>query len=539
MRLIDSVKNFIFDKVYVAIVTIAALIGYGYEITHCSYGVDDVIYDWYIDSGRLVSMGRFTPWLINKFFKINEFTPFIIDFIGVILILLAGTVLCAVFADVIGDGKVPSWIYAVFTSLMLVYPMNGEVYIYYMHNGMGLAFLLSAIAVYLMHSNRGKKLKEQLLSDVIAVVLMVFALCCYESFSLVIVTLGVCLVLFRSFKGEKLRIKTDGLWVITVVVITAVAMILRSVITRILCVAMGLEVYQTSGGSIGWQFADNAGEIWTTLKNQLMSNYLFYGAGYFPITLFLIAVVALIVICVYFSVKNRDIWPVVLAVLVVIGQFSISFLIGVMQLYRMCQSIVVLVAFIVFAVMILLSKYKIGRIVAMALSILVVFEAAREISQLFVFEYNMCERCGDKVKSIGEYLDANYDLSQQKIVFVGDFTRSIEEADYLYISAGEPGYRFLNWCDVHVYDYDPAVVAAGRFYKIETITDGDVLTWSTNAYGYHNWATQRLFAHYGYDIRITDSTEEYYKIIDKYKDEYSDSDEDYLEIDGYVVVVLK
>ena len=82
MKLINSVKNLIFDKVYLAIVTITALAGYGYELTHCSYGVDDVIYDWYIDSGRLVSMGRFTPWLINKFFKINEFTPFIIDFIG-------------------------------------------------------------------------------------------------------------------------------------------------------------------------------------------------------------------------------------------------------------------------------------------------------------------------------------------------------------------------------------------------------------------------------------------------------------------------
>lgn len=539
MKLINSVKNLIFDKVYLAIVTITALAGYGYELTHCSYGVDDVIYDWYIDSGRLVSMGRFTPWLINKFFKINEFTPFIVDFIGVILIILAGTVLCVVFAEILGEDRVPSWIYAVFTSLMLVYPMNGEVFIYYMHNGMGVAFLLSAIAIYLMYSVKGEGLKAQLPRDILALVLMVLAICCYESFSIVIITIGVILVLLKAFSGEKIQVKTDGIWVVTVVLVTAVAMVLRSIITKILCVIMGLDVYQTSGGMIGWQFSDNAGEIGTVLKNQLMSNFLFYGAGYFPITLFLFAVVALIVLCGIVSWKNRDFWPIVLGILLVIGQFSISFLLGVMQLYRMSQSIVVLVAFSVFILLVLISKWKIGRVVAVILAGIILYGSAREISQLFVFEYNMCDRCADKVKEIGSYLQSNYDLSEKKVVFVGEFSRSMDEQDYLHIRKGEAGYRFLNWCDVHVYGYDPAVVEAGRFYKKETVTDGDVLTWSVNAYNTHNWATQKLFAHYGYDIKITDTNEEYDRVVDYYNNDCTDTQDDFIEYDDYVIVVLR
>ncbi|MBR5953192.1 MAG: glucosyltransferase domain-containing protein, partial [Pseudobutyrivibrio sp.] len=292
------------------------------------------------------------------------FTPFIIYFIGAIIIILAVTVVFKVFVEVLGEDRVPSWIYAVFTSLMLVYPMNGEVFIYYMHNGMGVAFLLSAIAIYLVYSVKGQKLKAQLLSDISALILMVLAICCYESFSLVIVTVGVCLVLLKSFIYKKIELKTDGIWVATVVVMTAVAMVLRSIITKILCAIMGLDVYQTSGGMIGWQFSDNAAEIGATLKNQLMRNFLFYGAGYFPISLFLFAVVVLLVICGIVSWKNRDFWPIVLGILLVIGQFSISFLLGVMQLYRMSQSIVVLVAFSVFILLVLISKWRIGRVVA-------------------------------------------------------------------------------------------------------------------------------------------------------------------------------
>ncbi|WP_405376673.1 hypothetical protein, partial [Pseudobutyrivibrio sp.] len=77
-----------------------------------------------------------------------------------------------------------------------------------------------------------------------------------------------------------------------------------------------------------------------------------------------------------------------------------------------------------------------------------------------------------------------------------------------------------------------------RFYKIETVTDGDVLTWSVNAYGYHNWATQKLFGHYGYDIRITDSTEEYDSVVNDFYSEYPEFDEGIVEVGDYIVVVL-
>lgn len=538
MKLINSVKNLICDKVYAAIVLISAMAGYGYELTHCSYGVDDVIYDWYIDTGRLVSMGRFTPWFINKFFKISEFTPFIVDFFGVILFILAGTVICAVLQDILKLEQSKYWLYAVFTALMILYPMNGEVFIYYMHNGMCTAFFLSSLALYFTYRVKNNHVKERLLSDFIALIFIVFAICCYESFIIVLMTLGVLVSLTESIAGTKHNIKELGSWIISLVVVVGLAAVLRSIITKILCGVMGLEVYQTSGGEIGWQFGENVGEIGRTLKNQLMSNYLFYGAGYFPITLFLFAVLSLLIILAVYSWKNKDIWPIILGIFLLIGQFSISILIGMMQLYRMSQSIVVLVAFSIFALILILSKYKAGQIVAIVLSAMLLYTSALEICRLYVFEYGMSDRCADKVKTIGEYLESNYDLDKKKVVFIGKFERSIEEDDYLYISAGEPGYKFLNWCDIHVYGYDPMVVAAGRFYKIETVTDGDVLTWSVNAYGYHNWATQKLFGHYGYDIKITDSIEEYNSVVDDFNSENEDCDECIVEFGDYIIVVL-
>ena len=150
----------------------------------------------------------------------------------------------------------------------------------------------------------------------------------------------------------------------------------------------------------------------------------------------------------------------------------------------------------------------------------------------------MCDRCADKVKEIGSYLQSNYDLGEKKVVFVGEFSRSMDEQDYLHIRKGEAGYRFLNWCDVHVYGYDPAVVEAGRLYKKETVTDGDVLTWSVNAYNSHNWVTQKLFAHYGYDIKITDSNKEYDTILSGFYEKYPEPKAGTYNFGNYIVVVL-
>lgn len=541
MDIVNNTRKLFQSRIYMCLVIVAALAGYGYEITHCSYGVDDVIYDWYIYSGKLVSMGRFTPWLINKFFRISMFSPFIVDFLGVVLLIIAGTILCGLFQSILSNKSIDVWVYSVFTSLLLVYPMNGEVYIYYMHNAIGIAFLMTSISMCLLYENFYADRFGKIRNTIISIVLIMLANSCYESFAIVVATIAGLIVLLEAYNGNKITIADHGKWFINVGIVLVISMLMRSVITKILCAYKNLDVYQTSGGTIGWQFSNEAGEIWRTLKAQLLGNYLYYGTGLFMIKLMVLAFAALLVISCVMTIKQKNIYPLLIAILLLMGQFSISILTGTMQLYRMNQSIVVLVAFIIFFLCIIISNLQnniLGKTITAIIGLIVVYNSAVHINQLFVFEYNMSERCADKVKQIGQELEA-YDLTDKKVVFLGSYSRSKEENNYLNITIGEKGYSFLNWIDINVYNYDPEFVAQGRSYKIETVTDGDVLSWSVNAYNEHNWATQKLFEHYGYDFQIVETVDEYNYVNELYNNSYAENNQEITQIDNYLIVNLR
>ena len=77
---------------------IAAIAGYGYEITHSSLGIDDVCIGLYFDDGLGVSIGRWPFYVINKIFHVTEFEPFILEFIAVLIFMFAANVWSAVLS---------------------------------------------------------------------------------------------------------------------------------------------------------------------------------------------------------------------------------------------------------------------------------------------------------------------------------------------------------------------------------------------------------------------------------------------------------
>ena len=53
-----QIEYFLRNKTYMVSLIIAAVAGYGYEITHSSLGIDDVCIGLYFDDGLGVSIGR-------------------------------------------------------------------------------------------------------------------------------------------------------------------------------------------------------------------------------------------------------------------------------------------------------------------------------------------------------------------------------------------------------------------------------------------------------------------------------------------------
>ena len=126
---------------------IAAIAGYGYEITHSSLGIDDVCIGLYFDDGLGVSIGRWPFYVINKIFHVTEFEPFILEFIAVLIFMFAAIVWSAVLRYVLGD-KLPIACYAVFSAMLLDYSLIAEVFIYYLQNGVPIIYAIVAVAVF-------------------------------------------------------------------------------------------------------------------------------------------------------------------------------------------------------------------------------------------------------------------------------------------------------------------------------------------------------------------------------------------------------
>jgi hypothetical protein len=93
-KLWEEFQYFFQQKIYVIILCLTAICGYGFEMTHPSIGIDDTAVSLYLEDGLEVVMGRWFIYLINKIFHLSDFSPFMMELIGVILLCISATLFC-------------------------------------------------------------------------------------------------------------------------------------------------------------------------------------------------------------------------------------------------------------------------------------------------------------------------------------------------------------------------------------------------------------------------------------------------------------
>ena len=74
-KLWEEFQYFFQQKIYVIILCLTAICGYGFEMTHPSIGIDDTAVSLYLEDGLEVVMGRWFIYLINKIFHLSDFSP--------------------------------------------------------------------------------------------------------------------------------------------------------------------------------------------------------------------------------------------------------------------------------------------------------------------------------------------------------------------------------------------------------------------------------------------------------------------------------
>lgn len=101
-KLWEEFLYFFQQKIYVIILSLTAICGYGFEMTHPSIGIDDTAVSLYLEDGLEVVMGRWFIYLINKIFHLSDFSPFMMELIGVILLCISATLFCVLFRRIFG-----------------------------------------------------------------------------------------------------------------------------------------------------------------------------------------------------------------------------------------------------------------------------------------------------------------------------------------------------------------------------------------------------------------------------------------------------
>ena len=93
----QELKRIICQKGYMISVALTAVMSYGFAICQPMVGVDDSAIGRYFKDGLGPIMGRFGYFLLNKICPVAEYTPFIIDFIGVLLLVMGSALWCLVW----------------------------------------------------------------------------------------------------------------------------------------------------------------------------------------------------------------------------------------------------------------------------------------------------------------------------------------------------------------------------------------------------------------------------------------------------------
>ena len=466
---LEDIRFFWKNKYYCMALYLTAVLSYGYLITHQTVGIDDTPYAYYFEEGLAAIVGRWVMFLVNKVFHVAEFAPFVTDLAGVLIFMAAVTIWCVLMRRIMGE-KVPMWGYILFASLFISNSLHSEVFTYYLHNGVATGYLFSGISLCCLWEgwNRWAEieggLRQKLCgpgalgSFAFSAICIWIAMGCYESF-MIVYLVGVCVILCtarmqgwhmrkESFGGEKEKwngvFKGADIWVALCIaaVVAVVGFVLRSLMVSGITAVFDLEyltddaVQRSITEMMGWmQDPENAG-LFGMLMKRIFVMYGVFAYAYYPIAIYVLASVLIGVICLWMSIRRRDLWITVLG----IGSFIASYLLVVVEgkatLYRAAQFLPLVSAWgLLLAVYggrgiaeYLKDKYiKIGKkaattvetIICLSL-VIILWNQCTDMNKWFYVDDMKYENAKNTVDQIAYELEGSFDLSKP-VVFTGTY----------------------------------------------------------------------------------------------------------------------
>ncbi len=448
------------NKLYILLLSLTAAGAYGFMITHETIGIDDTPSLYYFQDGLAAIVGRWVMYLVNKVANIAEFSPFLTDFAGVLILMLAVTVWCVLLKRIIGD-CIPFWGYILFSCLFLSNPLISEVYTYYLHNGIATGYLMLGISLCcfwegIVRMDEGRPFKKMVTPMLYSSVCLWIALGCYESF-MVVYLVGICIVLCSSRIQQKCKKVFKALLIAAA--IGVVAIVLRSFMIALVTFAFGLQelkdaaIQRSITEMVGWLLEPGAFSEFGMVIKRIYLMYGVFGFAYYPIAVYVLASFAVVVITIWNAIRKKDGWIFILA----LGSFVASYLLIIIEgkatLYRSAQFLPVFSAWGLLLLILAIQnvrKRNIGKlkfsflnpVICIILSI-VLWNQCVEMNKWFYVDYLKYEDAKNTMNLITYELEKEFDTSKP-VVFTGTYEMPNGILKDTYIPFNSPTFYKMN-----------------------------------------------------------------------------------------------
>ncbi len=423
--LYEDVRYFLRHKFFVIALTVTAVFSYGFAITHESIGVDDTLVGLYLEDGLEVVMGRWTVFLVNKLFHISDFTPFITELAGLLLLLTAVVLYCVLMRRIFGD-RVGILGYTAFAGVFVSFPFISEVWVYYYHDGVDIGYVLTALSLLAFLESLDRKEKDGLKYLAASMLFIWGAVGCYESF-IIFYLLGVVMLLF--FRGVTGRDRLTCRWIFQKLFQCSCAaagcIVLRALIRRAVIIVFSLPDSGTRDLWYGLQIFQSGQwlqEIFMLLKKYWLV-YCVNGAVYFPVTVYMLAVFVMGAASVMYTVKKKNGWYLFLFAGMIMIPVILTFVELKAPLYRACQYMPFFVASAVLLLYCFLSKKKAnggGTWLFAVLASCLIWNQAYESNYAFYTDYRKYEYDKEVLTEIAWTVARDYG-EDARVLFTGSY----------------------------------------------------------------------------------------------------------------------
>lgn len=448
-------RDFLRNKLYLAIVLLTAAAAYGFAVTHYAIGMDDTATALYYEDGVAPYVGRWTLFALNKVLPITASAPWLMESCSVLLLALSATIWCSLWKRVCEPAlQIPMWGYAAAAAVFLSSPIISEIFVFYLHNGVCIGYGLTALALHelLDALERERSRGNRVFHGGMSALLLLLALGCYESFGLVYVMGAVLLfALSRALYGKK---KDGGVsdsflsWTAVGLDIVLVSLAIRSLILKVLEVVYDLErfsVYELRYRHFFGTLFSEPGELAMTLK-KFYVKYFVNAVTYLPIAVLVAAMALLGIAAVVLAVRRRDAILILCYAGLVLLPVGMSLVEGLTTRYRSAQYVPMICGFgalVFIAVMVhCIKRAWVSRLAAVLLAILI-FNQCSDMNQWFYEDWQKYEYSRDVMLRVAQDLKASYDTSKP-IIFRGGMSVPYSVSEKAYVSYDSVQYKIIS-----------------------------------------------------------------------------------------------